>query len=155
MQLFNSCDCSLNPMYRMFTKILYFRMLQTVNSVFPSIYQQRGSKRGLHPRLSVPRLYFTRLWKGSGFLSLGLLHGRVVLGLTCQVYISFSPFLHLAGIMKWQWGHFNLGRRSEQPMNLFFLTPASAESRPALHECCVSGLRDRQVCTSTFRKRKI
>ena len=37
----------LNACYKVFTRILYMRVLQAVERVYERIYEQRGSKRGV------------------------------------------------------------------------------------------------------------
>ncbi|XP_074035582.1 uncharacterized protein [Leptinotarsa decemlineata] len=49
--------------------------------------------RSLHPKSSVPRLYFPRQQGGRGLLSLECLHDRMVLDTACKVVRSSDPLL--------------------------------------------------------------
>src|SRR5699024_10598541 len=51
--------------------------------------------RSLHPRSSVPRLYFPRQQGGRGLLNLEWLHAKEVLEMSCKIVNSSDPLLRL------------------------------------------------------------
>ena len=52
-------------------------------------------QRSLHPKSSVPRLYFSRHRGGRGLLSLEGMHRRVVLGLALKILKNSDPLVRM------------------------------------------------------------